>query len=141
MANDGSDLGPPVISEVIPKSGLVYSEKGSLTYALCKPKIMPIKSVTLQKLEEMEKKAAELGRIDVEGATVAAVENNEASNLEKIREAAAKAETAAKRDAERAMSKRLEEEAKRKFAASQEGAAVREGKSSGAEANVWRADD
>ena len=54
-----------MISEVIPKSGLVYSEKGSLAYALCKPKIMPIKSVTLLKLEEMEKKAAELGQIDV----------------------------------------------------------------------------
>lgn len=129
-----------MISEVIPKSGLVYSEKGSLAYALCKPKIMPIKSVTLLKLEEMEKKAAELGRIDVQGATLAAVESNKASNIAKIREAAAKAELAAKRDAERAMSKRLEEEAKRKFAASEEGAAIQEGKGGG-EANVWRAED
>ena len=56
------------VSEVIPKSGLVFSEKGCLTYALCKPKVMAIKSVTLQKLEEMEKKAAGLGRVDVDEA-------------------------------------------------------------------------
>ncbi len=31
------------IKEVLPKSGLVYSEKGELTEVLCKPKIMPIK--------------------------------------------------------------------------------------------------
>jgi BBSome-interacting protein 1 len=45
--------------EVLPKAGLVYSEKGNLSEVLCKPKIMPIKSVTLEKLEAMEKKAAE----------------------------------------------------------------------------------
>ena len=36
----------------------MYSEKGSLSEVLCKPKILPIKSVTLQKLEEMERKLA-----------------------------------------------------------------------------------
>ena len=44
----------PAISEVLPKAGLVVSEKGSLSEILCKPKLMPLKSVTLQKLEEME---------------------------------------------------------------------------------------
>lgn len=44
--------------EILPKAGLVYSEKGNLGEVLCKPKIMPIKSVTLEKLEEMEKQAA-----------------------------------------------------------------------------------
>jgi hypothetical protein len=29
---------------------------------LCKPKILPLKSVTLQKLEEMENKMAELAK-------------------------------------------------------------------------------
>jgi BBSome-interacting protein 1 len=39
---------------VLPKAGLIVSEKGGLAEVLCKPKIMPLKSVTLQKLEEME---------------------------------------------------------------------------------------
>lgn len=40
------------ITEILPKSGLVYSEKGSLSTVLCKPKIMPIKSLAIQKQEE-----------------------------------------------------------------------------------------
>lgn len=44
----------PAIQEVLPKAGLVVSEKGNLTEILCKPKIMQLKSITLQKLEEME---------------------------------------------------------------------------------------
>jgi len=48
-----------VVPEILPKAGLVYSEKGNLSEVLCKPKIMPIKSVTLQKLEQMEKQFAE----------------------------------------------------------------------------------
>lgn len=42
------------LHEVLPKAGLVVSEKGNLTEILCKPKILPLKSITLQKLEEME---------------------------------------------------------------------------------------
>eukprot|EP00939_MAST-03C_sp_MAST-3C-sp1_P002677 g2677.t1 len=41
---------------ILPKSGIVYSEKGNLTEVLCKPKIMPIKSVSLEKLEELDRK-------------------------------------------------------------------------------------
>ena len=59
------------LREVLPKAGLVYSEKGNLSDILCKPKIMPIKSITLQKLEAMEKKAKDLGKIDMESATLA----------------------------------------------------------------------
>ena len=47
-----------MIQEVLPKAGLVYSEKGNLSEVLCKPKIMPIKSVTLERLEQLEKEAA-----------------------------------------------------------------------------------
>ena len=43
-----------MLSEVLPKAGLVVSEKGSLTEILCKPKLLPLKSITLQKLEEIE---------------------------------------------------------------------------------------
>jgi hypothetical protein len=42
------------LHEVLPKSGLVVSEKGGLSELLCKPKLLPLKSITLQKLEEME---------------------------------------------------------------------------------------
>eukprot|EP00462_Mataza_sp_D1_P002855 CAMPEP_0175118226 /NCGR_PEP_ID=MMETSP0086_2-20121207/19414_1 /TAXON_ID=136419 /ORGANISM="Unknown Unknown, Strain D1" /LENGTH=63 /DNA_ID=CAMNT_0016399203 /DNA_START=16 /DNA_END=207 /DNA_ORIENTATION=+ len=45
------------LKEVLPKAGLVYSEKGNLSEVLCKPKIMPIKSITLEKIEQMEKQA------------------------------------------------------------------------------------
>ena len=48
----------PMLHEVLPKAGLVYSEKGNLSEVLCKPKIMPIKSITLEKLEQMEAAAA-----------------------------------------------------------------------------------
>ena len=47
-----------VIQEILPKAGLVYSEKANLSEVLAKPKIMPIKSVTLEKLEQMGKVAA-----------------------------------------------------------------------------------
>lgn len=45
------------MQEILPKAGLVYSEKGNLSEVLSKPMILPIKSRTLQKLEEMEKEA------------------------------------------------------------------------------------
>ena len=47
---------PPVqqLQEVLPKAGLVVSEKGQLTEVLCKPKILPLKSVTLERIESME---------------------------------------------------------------------------------------
>ena len=51
---------PPILQEVLPKSGLVYSEKGNLSEVLCKPKIMPIKSVTLEKIEQMEAEFAKV---------------------------------------------------------------------------------
>jgi hypothetical protein len=48
---------PIVLSEILPKAGLVYSEKGSLNEVLCKPKIMPIKSLTLERMNELERQA------------------------------------------------------------------------------------
>jgi BBSome-interacting protein 1 len=48
----------PVLREVLPKAGLVYSEKGHLTEVLCKPKLLPIKSATLEKIERLEREAA-----------------------------------------------------------------------------------
>lgn len=48
----------PVLREVLPKAGLVYSEKGHLSEVLCKPKLLPIKSATLEQIERLEKEAA-----------------------------------------------------------------------------------
>lgn len=47
------------MNEVTPKAGLVYSERGMLTGVMCKPKVMPIKSMTLEKIEEIERKILE----------------------------------------------------------------------------------
>lgn len=56
--------------EVLPKAGLVYSEKSSLSeilqvncissYGVSKPKILPLKSITLQRIEEMESRARKI---------------------------------------------------------------------------------
>lgn len=41
---------------IIPKQGLLYQEE-TTDYILCKPKVIPLKSVTLEKLERMQKEA------------------------------------------------------------------------------------
>ena len=50
------------IAEVLPKAGLVYSEKGQLSETLSKPKIMPLKSITLERIEQMEREARRRSR-------------------------------------------------------------------------------
>lgn len=51
------------LREILPKAGLVYSEKSTLSEILSKPLIMPLKSITLTKISEMEKQAKEKGFI------------------------------------------------------------------------------
>ena len=48
-----------VLKEVLPKTGLVYSERGALTEVLCKPKIMPLKSAMLEKIQKIEQQQEE----------------------------------------------------------------------------------
>lgn len=43
------------LKEIVPKNGIVYNEKNEFPEVLCKPKILPLKSVTIRKLEELEK--------------------------------------------------------------------------------------
>ncbi|MCL4124950.1 UNVERIFIED_CONTAM: hypothetical protein GTU68_008034 [Idotea baltica] len=50
-----------VFKEVLPRKGLLYQED-NMPLALCRPKLMPLKSVTLEKLEEMQKSAVEKSR-------------------------------------------------------------------------------
>ena len=47
------------IAEVLPKSGIVLSDQGDLNEILCKPKILPIKSKIIKKLEEIEREREE----------------------------------------------------------------------------------
>ena len=47
-----------IFKEVLPKQGLLFTEQNPIP-VLCKPKIMPMKSVTLEKLEKMQKEAQE----------------------------------------------------------------------------------
>lgn len=46
------------IDIILPQNGFLY-ETESLEYILCKPKLLPLKSVTLEKLEKMQKAADE----------------------------------------------------------------------------------
>ena len=62
MTDTHPDAGRHIINEVLPKAGLVYSEKGNLSECLCKPKIMPLKSAALRRLEQQEQVAAHVGQ-------------------------------------------------------------------------------
>lgn len=44
--------------EILPKRGLLFAE-GQPNVVLCKPKLLPLKSFTLQKLENMQREAKE----------------------------------------------------------------------------------
>jgi hypothetical protein len=45
-------------SELLPATGALFFEVGPLTEVLCKPKLLPIKSVDLVKVEAIERAAA-----------------------------------------------------------------------------------
>ncbi|XP_076235173.1 BBSome interacting protein 1 [Calliopsis andreniformis] len=44
------------IDVILSRQGLLYQEE-NLDYVLCKPKLIPLKSVTLEKLEKMQRDA------------------------------------------------------------------------------------
>lgn len=46
------------IREVLPTKGLLFQQEVQ-SFVLCKPKLMPLKSVTLEKLERMQREAEE----------------------------------------------------------------------------------
>mmetsp|Transcript_5541 Transcript_5541/g.10408 ORF Transcript_5541/g.10408 Transcript_5541/m.10408 type:complete len:104 (-) Transcript_5541:41-352(-) len=54
------------LKEVLLRTGLVFSERGNLTEVLCKPKILPLKSATLLRMEQLEAKARENAAAEVE---------------------------------------------------------------------------
>ena len=56
MSRAGKSEHPDALRELLPKRGLVYQESNP-QLVLCKPKLLPLKSVTLEKLEKMQKDA------------------------------------------------------------------------------------
>jgi BBSome-interacting protein 1 len=56
-----------VLKEILPKTGLVYSERGALSEILCKPKIMPLKSAVLEKIQKIEGEAEEQQESELHG--------------------------------------------------------------------------
>jgi BBSome-interacting protein 1 len=43
------------LKEIVPKNGIVFNEKNEFSEILCKPKLLPLKSVNIKKLESLEK--------------------------------------------------------------------------------------
>jgi hypothetical protein len=43
------------LKECIPKSGIVFNEKNEFSEILCKPKLLPLKTMNIKKLEKLEK--------------------------------------------------------------------------------------
>ena len=43
------------LGNLVPKNGVVFNEKIDFPEILCKPKLLPLKSMTLKKLEDLEK--------------------------------------------------------------------------------------
>lgn len=64
------------IKPILPRAGLVYSEKSNLTEVMCKPKILPLKSTTLQKMEKLEAEAEQVVK-QQRLATAAAMKNQD----------------------------------------------------------------
>lgn len=52
------------LNEIIPKNGIVYHERVEFAEIMCKPKILPLKSVTLRKLEKLEKEYEKANNIN-----------------------------------------------------------------------------
>ena len=43
------------LKTVIQKNGVLFSETKNFAEVLCKPKLLPLKSITIRKLEELDK--------------------------------------------------------------------------------------
>ena len=54
MNTPGEDNKHSKLREVLPKVGIAIAERGHLSEVLCKPKILPLKSLVLQQLNKIE---------------------------------------------------------------------------------------
>jgi len=55
-STQGGALLPPELVATVPTDGVVIQEE-TLTFVLCKPKLLPMKSITIEKLEKLQKAA------------------------------------------------------------------------------------
>lgn len=44
------------VEQVVNENGLIYSERGNLSELFCKPKLLPLKSATLKRIEQLQAK-------------------------------------------------------------------------------------
>lgn len=63
--------GPPALREILPRTGLVYSDKSTMIEILSKPKLMAIKSSALEKLEKIGKEAKIAAHVSAAAQTAA----------------------------------------------------------------------
>ena len=49
----------PKVSELLPKRGIILHEKGKLSEVLCKPKILPLRSKVVIRMQELERQRQE----------------------------------------------------------------------------------
>lgn len=57
------------IREILPRKGYLHCED-SLTFVLCKPKLLPLKSFTMEKLEKLQAEAIEKAKIDMDATSL-----------------------------------------------------------------------
>ena len=43
------------LKNALPSNGLLFNETNNFEVVLCKPKLLPLKSITIRKLEELDK--------------------------------------------------------------------------------------
>ena len=79
MSADGPDSGDRVRSSAKGRASVL--EKGNLSEVLCKPKIMPIKSILCRSSRNWSR-GEDLGKIDMETATIAVANGIKSSSSE-----------------------------------------------------------
>lgn len=67
--DSSSSTARSTLKEVLPKKGYLHCED-SLTFVLCKPKLLPLKSYTLEKLEKIQSEAIEKAKQDMNAASL-----------------------------------------------------------------------
>ncbi|CAG7835948.1 unnamed protein product [Allacma fusca] len=55
--------------EILPKKGYLHCED-SLTFVLCKPKLLPLKSSTVEKLEKIQQEAVEKAKQEMNATSL-----------------------------------------------------------------------
>ena len=68
------------IKPIVQKQGKIFQQEPLCEEIFCKPKLLPLKSLTLMKLEEMEKEIAKQSKTGMMTANPALVNNHDILN-------------------------------------------------------------